>query len=195
MLILILRNKIVNILKLLKIPNILVLHLKLKIYGVYFGHNLRGKSVIIKNTGKIQLGEKVNLNSYPGGSHYKTGLQTHCKDSRIIIGNNTILNGTMIHCRDLVQIGNYCLFGPGSKLVDNDSHRISIDITERRKPPKSAPIVIKDNVWIGMNTLILKGVTIGENSIVAAHSVVVKDVPDNVLVAGNPSRIVKQLTV
>ncbi len=86
------------------------------------------------------------------------------------------------------------MFGPGSKIVDNDSHRVSIDVEERRKLPNSAPILIEENVWVGMNSLILKGVTIGKNSIVAAHSVVTKHVPENVLVAGNPAKIIKNLT-
>ncbi|MBC8770466.1 acyltransferase [Arenibacter sp. BSSL-BM3] len=86
------------------------------------------------------------------------------------------------------------MFGPGTKIVDNDSHRISIDINERRKAPKSNPIIIEDNVWIGMNSLVLKGVCIGKNSIVAAHSVVTKNVPENVLVGGNPAKIIKTLT-
>lgn len=86
------------------------------------------------------------------------------------------------------------MFGPGTKIVDNDSHRISIDVIERRKTPNSAPIIIGDNVWVGMNALILKGVEIGENAIVAAYSVVTKNVPENTLVAGNPAKILKTLT-
>ncbi|MEP6955368.1 MAG: DapH/DapD/GlmU-related protein, partial [Chthoniobacterales bacterium] len=58
---------------------------------------------------------------------------------------------------------------------------------------RSAPVVIGDNVWIGMNAIILKGVTIGENSVVAAGAVVSKSVPANVVVAGNPAVVVKQL--
>ncbi len=58
----------------------------------------------------------------------------------------------------------------------------------------TAPVIIEDNVWIGMNAVILKGVTIGENSVVAAGAVVSKNVPPNVVVAGNPAVIVKHLT-
>ncbi|HEX8899049.1 MAG TPA: DapH/DapD/GlmU-related protein, partial [Chthoniobacterales bacterium] len=58
---------------------------------------------------------------------------------------------------------------------------------------RSAPVIISDNVWIGMNAVILKGVTIGENSVVAAGAVVTKSVPANVVVAGNPAVITKQL--
>lgn len=180
--------------KLLKIPYLLSLHLKLKLYGVKYGRKVRGNRVMLKNVGKIQIGNRVSLNSYPGGDPHKTSLQTHCKDSLILIGDNCNLNGTMIHCRTTVTLGSYCLFGPGSKIVDNDSHRVSIDIAERRKSPNGAPVLIEDNVWVGMNSLILKGVTIGKNSIVAAHSVVTKNVPENVLVAGNPAKIIKSLT-
>ena len=148
---------------------------------------------MISNKGKIVLGDNVSLNSYPDGNLYKTGLFTHFDDAEIIIGNNCNLNGTMIHCNISVKIGNYCMFGPGTIIVDNDSHRISKDILERRKPAVRKPINIGNNVWTGMNSLILKGVSIGENSIIAAHSVVTKDVPDNVIVGGNPAKILKQL--
>jgi acetyltransferase-like isoleucine patch superfamily enzyme len=183
-----------NISKISKLPHLIGLRLKLRVYGVAHGKRIRGNRVIIKNVGKIIIGNSVGLNSFPGGEPYRTGLQTHCKDAIISIGDNCNLNGTIIHCRTKVEIGSLCMFGPGSKLVDNDSHRISIDISERRKSPNSAPIIIHDNVWVGMNSLILKGVEIGQNSIVAAHSVVTRNVPENTLVAGNPAKIIKTLT-
>ena len=179
--------------KLIKIVRLVVLRLKLKFYGVRYGKKLRGNRVYITNEGAIRLGDSVSLNSFPGGELYKTGLQTYCKDAKIVIGNNCNLNGTMIHCRELVEIDDYCLFGPGTVICDNDSHRVTIDISERRKSPKSAPIIIKKNVWIGMNSLILKGVMIGENAIVTAHSVVTKDIPRDTLAGGNPPRIIKTL--
>jgi acetyltransferase-like isoleucine patch superfamily enzyme len=60
---------------------------------------------------------------------------------------------------------------------------------------KTAPVKIADNVWIGMNALILKGVTVGENSVVAAGSVVTKSVPANTVVAGNPAAVVKKFEI
>ena len=79
------------------------------------------------------------------------------------------------------------------ELIDNNSHRAVADPLERRKPPSSKPIILGSNVWIGTNSLIMKGVTIGENSIVAAQSVVTKDVPSNVIVGGNPAKPIKQI--
>ena len=181
--------------KIVKIFHLLNLHYKLKKHGVIYGKKLRGNRISLKNIGNIQIGDSVSLNSYPDGDIYKTGLLTHYKDSIIVIGNNCNLNGTMIHCNSSVSIGSFCMFGPGTKIVDNDSHRVSTDITERRKVPKSNPITIEDNVWIGMNSLVLKGVNIGKNSIVAANSVVTKNVPENVLVVGNPAKIIKAITV
>lgn len=170
------------------------MHLKLKIHGVSYGKKIRGNRVILKNEGKINIGNMVTLNSYPDGEIYKTGLQAHCKNSVISIGDKCKLNGTMIHCRTSVKIGDFCMFGPGTQIIDNDSHRISIDVEERRKAPISSPVIIEDNVWVGMNSLILKGVKIKKNSIIAAHSVVTKDVPENTLMGGNPAKIIKKLS-
>lgn len=168
--------------------------LKLKKAKVIYGKKTYGNSFYIHNRGTIILGEKVFLNSKPNGSSFVTSINTYFIDSKVEIGNNCRLNGTIIHCNLHIKIGNNCLFGPGTVIVDNDSHRISIDYDERIKPPVMMPIVINDNVWVGMNCIILKGVTIGENSIVAAGSIVTKDVPSNVLCAGIPAKVIKMLT-
>ncbi|MGF1496348.1 MAG: acyltransferase [Elainellaceae cyanobacterium] len=178
----------------LKIPDLIILLVKFNLHGVEYGRHLRGNQVYVKNVGTIRLGNWVSLKSFRGGSIHRTCLYTHCEDSVIMVGDHCHLSGTVIHCRTTVTIGDHCMFAPGSKIMDNDSHRISIDVKERRQPPASAPVTIADNVWVGMNALILKGVTIGENAIVAAHAVVTKDVPKNTLVAGNPARIIKELT-
>ena len=182
-----------NIEKIIKIPDLLLLILNLKLHGVSYAGKPRGRRVHIKNVGSISLGYDVSLNSYPSGLPFATCLRTNLKKSVINIGNHCVLNGTMIQCRERVEIRDYCMFGPGVRIVDNDSHRVSIDIEERRKSPSSSPIIIHKNVWVGMNSIILKGVEIGENSIVAAGSVVTKSVPENTLVAGNPAKIIKEL--
>ncbi|MEB3360071.1 MAG: acyltransferase [Synechococcales bacterium] len=178
----------------LKVPDLVFLILKLRLHGVEYGRHLRGNSVYIKNVGTITLGDWVSLRSFRSGSIHRTCLYTHCQDSVIAVGDHSHLSGTVIHCRTTVTIGDYCMFAPGSKIMDNDSHRITIDIQKRRQPPESAPVTIGNNVWVGMNALILKGVTIGDNAIVAAHAVVTKDVPKNTLVAGNPARIIREMT-
>jgi acetyltransferase-like isoleucine patch superfamily enzyme len=168
---------------------------KLKLNGVKFHKKVLGNSFYINNQGSIILGNRVSLQSYPNGSIFRTSLSTYFPKAVIEIGNNCNINGTTIHCNQHVTIGNNCMFGPGTVISDNDSHKISIDPVERRGRAVSSPIIISNNVWVGINCIILKGVSIGENSIIAAGSVVVKDVPANTLVGGNPAKVLKELVI
>jgi acetyltransferase-like isoleucine patch superfamily enzyme len=176
----------------LSIKSILT-YFKLKFKGVQFKKGVLGNSFYINNKGKIILGQNVYLHSFPDGSMHRTALSTYFNNSVIVIGDNCRLNGTIIHCNERIEIGKNCMFGPGTVIVDNDSHRIVTDFIERRKKPESKPILINDNVWIGMNCTVLKGVTIGENSIVAAGSLVTKDVFENSLVGGHPAELIRKL--
>lgn len=113
------------------------------------------------------------------------------------IGPNTVIN-----CNDKIEIGDYTAISTGVIISDNNVLPESItkvfctineklgDITNNRQI-SSTPIYVGKNCWIGENACICKGVHIGEGSIVAANAVVVKDVPSNCIVAGNPARIVK----
>ena len=110
---------------------------------------------------------------------------------------------TKIMCVNKVVIGAYTAIADDTTLCDNNNHPISPSYRKQmRLTPKgddmrmwkhsaNAPIIIGENCWIGTNVRICKGVTIGDNSIVAACSVVIKDVPANCIVAGNPAKIVK----
>lgn len=173
---------------------LILLHIQLHVHGVVYGKKLRGRICTIKNKGRIELANSVSLNSYPEGELFKTGLLTHYKSSLIRIGDNASLNGTVIHSNNSVVIGNDCLFGPGVVILDNDSHNTSID-PELRWHGKAdeCPVVIGNNVWIGMHSIIMKGVHIGDNSIVAAGSIVTKDIPPNQLFGGNPATFIKAL--
>jgi acetyltransferase-like isoleucine patch superfamily enzyme len=147
----------------------------------------------------VELGVHVSL--YAGVS-FALGANGSCK-----IGDFTLLNGALIMADERIEIGKHVLVSWNVGIADSDFH--PLDAAQRRidtyalapfykdrppRPPlKTAPVIIEDNVWIGMNAVILKGVTIGENSVVAAGAVVSKSVPANVVVAGNPAVIVKQL--
>jgi acetyltransferase-like isoleucine patch superfamily enzyme len=129
------------------------------------------------------------------------------KKGRCTVGDYTLLNGALIMAEELVQIGSHCLISWNVGIADSDFH--PVDPALRRidaealapyaegRPERphigTAPVIIGDNVWIGMGAVILKGVTIGDNSVVAAGAIVTKSVPPNVVVAGNPARIVSQL--
>ena len=174
--------------------HLVFLHLNLRIKGVTYGKKLRGNRCLIKNDGKIKLGINVSLNSYPGGELFKTGLFAYLNTSLIKIGNNCNLNGTVIYCRNKITIKDNCMFGPGVIILDNDSHNSSIDpVTRISGKINDAPVYIGNNVWIGMRSIIMKGVHIGDNSIIAAGSIVTKNVPSNQLFGGNPAKLIKVL--
>ncbi len=110
---------------------------------------------------------------------------------RIRIGDYALITpGVRISASDSIEIGDNCMIASGAYITDSDWHGI-YDRIERN--PEPAPIRIGNNVWIGDGATVLKGVTIGDNSIVGAGAVVARDVPANVVVAGNPARVVKEL--
>ena len=98
--------------------------------------------------------------------------------------------GSRISASDEVTIGNGVMMANGSYVTDSDWHTIH-DRTVRDE--RVLPVAIGDNVWLGDHATVLKGVSIGANSVVAARAVVTRDVPANVVVAGNPAKVVRQL--
>lgn len=122
------------------------------------------------------------------------------------VGDYTLLNGALLMAEEKLTIGHHCLVSWNVGIADSDFHPIDpaqriLDAeainpysSNRQRPPiGTKPVTIGNNVWIGMNAIILKGVTIGDNSIVAAGAVVTHDIPENVVYAGNPGKIVKEL--
>lgn len=154
-----------------------------------------------RDEGAVKLGDYVSC--YAGCS-FSLGQK-----GRATVGDFTLMNGAMVMAEELIEIGSYCLISWNVGIADSDFH--PIDPAQRRidahalapyykeRPPRppirTAPVRIADNVWIGMNAVILKGVTIGENSVVAAGAVVSKSVAPNTVVAGNPAVVVKELAV
>jgi len=110
---------------------------------------------------------------------------------KVTIGDAVLMSpGARIACSDEVTIGDAVMMANGVYITDSDWHGLYDRIDRAAEP---TPVTIGNNVWLGDGAKVLKGVTIGENSVVAAGSVVVKPVPANVVVAGNPARVVKQL--
>lgn len=138
----------------------------------------------IDNKGSIKIGNVVSIWS----NIHRTRLSAH-RGGSIEIGNNNFINGIFISASSRVKIGNNCKFGPITMIMDSDFH----DIKDHSKEGQTSEVIIEDNVWIGARATILKGVTIGEGSIVAVGSVVTKNVPPNSVVAGVPAVIVKNI--
>ena len=111
------------------------------------------------------------------------------------VGDNSGMSSSCIWCINSITIGNNVDIGANCVIIDNDAH--SLDYRIRRIPSldiaNSAPIVIEDDVLIGTNSIILKGVRIGARSIIGAGSVVTKDIPSDCIAAGNPCRVIKRI--
>lgn len=119
-------------------------------------------------------------------------FSTHGKNAVIRIGKNSGFSGTVIGALERIEIGSNVLCGANTLITDFDWHDLD---PEKRMSSKgrAKPIIINDNVFIGYGSTILKGVTIGKNSIVGANSTVTRDIPDNCIAAGNPAIVLKKL--
>ncbi len=147
----------------------------------------------------VRLGNHVSC--YAGCS-FSIGV-----NGSAVIGDFTLLNGALVMAEERIEIGSHCLISWNVGVADSDFHPLApaqrlIDAEAlapfyRDRPPRpkleTRPVKIGDNVWIGMQAIILKGVTIGDNSVVAAGAVVTKSVPANCVVAGNPAIIVREI--
>lgn len=107
------------------------------------------------------------------------------KGAILSLGNGYMNFDSKIYCYNNIKIGNGVIISEGVTIIDSDVHRIS-------DRDVSAPIIIGDNVWIGINATILKGVTIGEGAVIGAGSVVTKDIPPKCLAVGNPAKVIKE---
>ncbi len=128
------------------------------------------------------------------GNGYRSSLTTvkaAGHEGRITVGDNVLLmNAIRVSSATEIVIGDDCMLANFCYLTDADWH----DIYDRtRIVGRTAPIVLEKGVWVGDSAIICKGVRIGENSIVGAGAVVTKNVPANVIVAGNPARVVRKL--
>ena len=107
------------------------------------------------------------------------------------IGRGVLMSpGSRISASDEITIGDGVMMANGTYITDSEWHTV-YDRTQRAEAV--TPVHIGRNVWLGDHSTVLKGVTIGENSVVAARAVVTRDVPANVIVAGNPAKVVKEL--
>lgn len=112
---------------------------------------------------------------------------------QLSVGNSAFLGwGTVITCRQHITIGDHVLIAEYVTIRDQD-HRFGGPAPTAQNGFATAPITIGHNVWIGAKATITKGVTIGDNSVVAAGAVVVADVPPNCVVGGVPARVLKAI--
>lgn len=155
---------------------------------------------VVKGSGRVVVGGGTDLRSESWAT--AMGVMQPClfncllETSIIEVGDECGMSGVVICAKERVTIGSRVQIGSGALICDTDFH--SMDYRMRGQSgdldeAQVAPVTIGDDCFIGARSMILKGVTIGPRSIVGAGTIVVKDVPPDVVVAGNPARILKQL--
>ena len=151
--------------------------------------------LLLKGKGKISFGKNVQIGVVASPNFYShyTYLEARNAESEINIGDNVSINNAFsAEAFSKITIQNNVLIGVNCSIIDNDGHnlhrdkRLSDDI-------KSEAVFIAENVFLGDNVTILKGVIIGKNSVIGNGSIVTKSIPENVIAAGNPAQIIRNL--
>lgn len=193
------------------LPGALGYVLRGKCYPLLLQHlgrgTIVGRGVTLRSPGRVRIGARVLIDDYAvldakgGDSLIELGDQ-------ILVGRNTILscNNARIRIGNFVSMGPFCFFASKSHIdigsnvsIGSGTHMLAgshvfddPDTPVIRQARVSQGITVEDNVWIGSGTKVLDGVTIGQNSIVGAGSVVSKDVPPWTVVLGNPARVIQK---
>ena len=150
-----------------------------------------GKGSRLKNTQITMMGSNNHLIAEDGSKFDGPVHITLEGNSTLYIGRNSGLRGVTFVLKDAnITVGRNCMFSYDILLRNTDSHKVLDSDGNVTNAPRD--IIIKDHVWLCERCTILKGVTIGQDSVVAYGAVVTKDCPPNSIVAGNPARVVKQ---
>lgn len=184
-------NWIIHVLILFKLTTLFEV-IYLNLIGVKKGRNIKFNgwtSVFKSNNSIISIGDGCvfNSNTYTNhiGINHNCIITTMLPKSQLMIGNNCGFSGCSITAFKKITIGNNVRVGANCVIADGDFH------LDDKRTPLPKPITIEDNVWIGYGVIIMKGVKIGENSIIGLHSVVTKDIPANCIAVGNPCAVKK----
>ena len=171
----------------------------LRLRGIKIGKKLRsyGFGIFLRYPeSMMKIGKECSFISK--SYHNLAGINHNCvistvrRNARLVIGDNCGFSGTVVCTAEKIEIGNNVLFGVNTFVSDYDYHNINPEL-RRKTCEVTEPVRIEDNVWLGMNVVVLKGVSIGKNSVIGANSIVVKNIPENVIAAGNPCKVIRKL--
>lgn len=167
-------------------------------WGVEIGSDCQfyGKTLFSREVeSTIQIGKGCTFRSAIWSN--KVGLNRPCmistlySNAEIILGSRVGMSSTVIASAKSIIIGNDVMCGGNVTIMDTDWHGIKPE--NRLKPGLSAPVVIEDNVWLGMNVVVMKGVTIGRDSVIGVGSIVTRSIPAGVIAAGQPAKVVRPI--
>ena len=175
--------------------------LLLPLCGVKLGKKLIcGGLMFVENMGSIAIGDDAIINSASWANPIGAGSKCYLKTfptGKITIGNHCGMSNCAIVSETEVCIGNWVRIGSGVKIYDTDFHPIQIRFRVGKEKDDSKtvskPVVIEDGVFIGAESIILKGSTIGKNAVIGAGSVISGNVPPSEIWAGNPARFIKKI--
>lgn len=159
-----------------------------KFYGVPLFH--------CHPSGTIDIGDNCMFRSSQWSN--TIGLNRRCflsasEGAQISIGNNCGFSSTVIASSESIEIGDRVLCGANVTIFDTDRHPVDHISRKKNEEAKKKAVIIEDDVWLGLNVVVQKGVRIGKGTIVAANSVVTHSLPDYVVAGGHPAKILKKL--
>jgi maltose O-acetyltransferase len=138
----------------------------------------------VANQGRLTVGDRVRLDSTVATLELAVLPGGHLE-----IGDNVFVNyGSSLVSSAHVRVGDGCLIGTHVMVMDCDFHRVE----DKAWDTTGHPVILEDRVWLGNRSIVLKGVTVGHDAVVAAGSVVTRDVPPRTVVAGVPARVVRR---
>lgn len=160
-----------------------------RLMGMTLGKRNRFEAGRIRRISQIKMGR---LNHFSEG-WYLWPEDASYEGHRIVIGDDNYFNrNVMIDACGLIEIGSHNLFGPDIYMTDSN-HAFGVGVDPHLQPMQKGQVRIGNYCWIGAKAVILKGVTLGDNCVVAAGAVVTRDVPSGGVVAGVPARVIKTL--
>jgi acetyltransferase-like isoleucine patch superfamily enzyme len=152
----------------------------------------RNSNIVIRSGGHIRIGKNCSIGrrkkSSLIGLYHMTSLVAIGTQANIQIGNNVCLNGVAINAKSHISIGDNCRIASGVMILDHNGHEVE-------SLNSALPIHIGNNVWIGLNAIILKGCVIPDNCIVAAGSVVKGKFEPNSIIQGNPGVVIRKIKI
>ena len=151
--------------------------------------------VLLLGDGVVEFENNVRLGFFPSPFFFSgyIHLEARGKGSSIRFGEDTHVNNNFVAIAEhaTITIGKRCLIGTNVEVYDSDFHGISVSDRRTSNPAAAKSVVIKDDVFIGSNVKIMKGVKIGVGSVIANGSIVVGEIPPGVIAGGNPARVLK----
>jgi acetyltransferase-like isoleucine patch superfamily enzyme len=160
-----------------------------RFYGLPLFRRLPDSSIRIGSGCEFRSSQRSNL----AGVNRRCSIATVGERARIEIGDDCGFSGTVIGAASEIVLGKRVMVGANSTITDTDWHPIDPAARAAGAVGPCAPIRIEDDVWLGMHVTVLKGVTIGARTTVAANSLVMHSLPPGVVAAGIPARVIKQI--